>query len=1602
MLFKRLNLATRVLVLVGLSTGLLGFQTQETPRDETYLVRLTEPSVLERLLADRASGRLLSVRRGLKSTRAQDYRSAVEASQSRLIGALDPGVRVLSRKSILLNLLVVECSEEAAQQLQLLADVQAVYPNRKLYPLLDVAPRQIGAGAAWDLVGDPDSAGAGVRIGIIDSGIAAKHPMFDGEGFEAPQGFPKGDLENVNPKVIVARTYVLPEYGYEEQENQSTEDEIVVGHGTGVAGIAAGRWVESLQGMIRGIAPRAFLGNYKVFGTPGLNDTAPEAGVIAAIEDAVVDEMDILKLSLGGITSVPGEGDLQAEAIRLATEAGVLCVISAGNEGPGSLTIKVPGISPDALTVGSISHKRVLLPYLSIASDVAAVPFDLKSFPYQPATPVPEQTGPLMITSLSPLDPDEEACLALPDGSLAGGVALARSGNCSFQDQADHVFAAGATGLVIYVATESLPETSLESDGPVAVIGWRDGSLLRDLLENQGDVSIIFGAETDRLAFPDPTTESLSSTSSRGPSIDLLIKPDLLAPGERVLTASKQVEPAPGFRNFSGTSFSTPLVAGAAAVFKGLHPEWGPRAIKSALVNTASPEVGGEGEVPRVIETGNGKLNLAAAVDAQVTADPVSLSFGFRTNELGFEQSHTTGLSNHAARQQDCEVQILESQSNSSVELTTNSPTFSLGDGATHDLVATAVSDDPQPGVFEGKLRIDCGDETPSLTLPYWGVVVAAGPEFMRVAQDGSADVTSVKTALEVAGPGSIIEIKDSETYAANLTIGQNIGGVRLDGLTLRAAENSSPTIEASRFASAISVSQVKDILIEGLHIRGGRGGVSFSEATGVVRYNLIEKTEFNTDSSGVDIRLSRVHVYDNVIRDNGDAGVFVMDASAIVQENEITGNGGEGVWAHRGIVSIFDNSISDNTEGAGIFLADSFGLVKGNEIRGSLDFRGGDGVRALILTEAWIQDNRIEGNRRRGVGLFRDATAGLLRNEISENQEAGLHLESGSSAQLFSSKLLGNGVGISVFDSELLVQDTVVAQSTLKGDGSGLVLRGGIVEAYNVTVFGNAGFGLDLEGEATIANSVFFENLSGDLGSFPPASVLNSLIGDGQLEGMDDNFADDPLLSDPLGGDFSLLPGSPAIDRGSDTFPAEAADLDGHQRVVDGDLNGTAVIDLGAAEFGSGFAPALVVPILSAAGLDFAGLAITNTFHKTAQVKVRTYPALGSPAGALDELELELEPLTQYSVLIEDLPGGMTAGWLEVLSTEPDSIAITLGGDQRLQMMDGIGLARPLLSPLWFAEIHSGDSSETRLLLINPEDESVEVALTWHGPDGKDIKQHLSIESKGMIQDTVETLFGTKSGLEDGYVSARVEETEGGPDDPKLFGLQLFGTSESQAALPALEAATADELILPHLYLGAGLVNHLSVINTGAAREIVLELMDKKGELVSVSQSNLDSGGFLQVDLAQLFQVDGNVDGWLRLSPGVDIVASHVVASETGSFLAALPLQAAGAREVVIGPVATTEDFFTGLGLLNNSEDGVLSTIELFDPAAGRLGVHFLTLEPGEKQSRVLFELMSIVRDQSGGFVRIRSTSPIYTVGSLGAQRLNFLTLLPPHVLVE
>ena len=226
------------------------------------------------------------------------------------------------------------------------------------------------------------NAGRNIRIGIIDSGINPAHPMFDDSGLSAPICFDCGDLAFTNNKVIVARNYVLPIYGL-NPEPDTPEDKL--GHGSQVAAIAAGRRVSAPLAQIQGIAPLAFLGNYRVFGTRGINSTTTSAAVIAAVNDAVADGMNVLNLSLGGDAMDPAT-DPEQITIANATAMGVVVVIAGGNSGPGLGTITSPGTSPAAITVGASSNERIFAGALEI--DAVSVPPGLEQIPYAPGEDV--------------------------------------------------------------------------------------------------------------------------------------------------------------------------------------------------------------------------------------------------------------------------------------------------------------------------------------------------------------------------------------------------------------------------------------------------------------------------------------------------------------------------------------------------------------------------------------------------------------------------------------------------------------------------------------------------------------------------------------------------------------------------------------------------------------------------------------------------------------------------------------------------------------------------------------------------------------------------------------------------------------------------------------------------------------------------------------------------------------------------------------------------------------------------------------------------------------------------------------------------------------
>src|SRR6185369_11196453 len=187
------------------------------------------------------------------------------------------------------------------------------------------------------------------------------HPFFNPAGYTMPPGFPKGDTAYTTPKVIVARSFPSPDTSWKYAKVPFDPQES--DHATHVAGIAAGDYSPNAiagRGPLSGVAPRAYLGNYKVLTYPtknfGLNGNAPE--IAAGVEAAVRDGMDVINLSLGEAEIEPAR-DIVVAAINAAADAGVVATIAAGNdfEDYGRGSVSSPGSALKAITAAAVSKQ---------------------------------------------------------------------------------------------------------------------------------------------------------------------------------------------------------------------------------------------------------------------------------------------------------------------------------------------------------------------------------------------------------------------------------------------------------------------------------------------------------------------------------------------------------------------------------------------------------------------------------------------------------------------------------------------------------------------------------------------------------------------------------------------------------------------------------------------------------------------------------------------------------------------------------------------------------------------------------------------------------------------------------------------------------------------------------------------------------------------------------------------------------------------------------------------------------------------------------------------------------------------------------------------
>ncbi|MFZ0429814.1 MAG: S8 family serine peptidase, partial [Acidobacteriota bacterium] len=1169
-------------------------QAAGRPAEGLYIIRLRRPSLAEYLISSRTGGTNLRVQARTRSAEAYDAQLRLEQQSFIDRISADPRLSVRAGCTFLVNVVFVQGEQATVEGLRSDPEVSGVYRSQPRYPMLDNAVGMIGAPDLWGSLGGISQAGRGVKIAVIDSGIYQDHPMFRGDGLTPPPGFPKfdpsrpGDVQYTNNKVIVARTFWRDFPDPNQTEDRTPADQ--QGHGSRVASIAAGGVADAPLGTIEGVAPMAFLGNYKIFGS-GVNTTTTTNAVIAAIDQAAQDEMDVINLSLGGPPLDPGT-DPEQEAIANAVELGIVVVAAAGNLGPEAETVTSPGTSPDAITVGAVTNGRTFGPAIEIGP-AGSVPQDLRTIAYTPGldVSVPNAVGPYSLASVAEWDSSEEICesVSIPTGALSGKIALVKRGNCTFQVKADQVFDAGAAALVVYdnVRGESTVMLFDSVRGPSVMIQRDDGEALRDLIRSgpAAPLTALIRPSTEEFALP-AEGDVVATFSGRGPNLDGSLKPDLLAVGTEIYAASNR--PNTFSQGSGGTSFSTPMVSGAAALLHQLHPGWSPQAIKSALVSTAAKTPHVEDQPAHLTQMGNGRLDLSRLASLDSIVEPVSISFGFLSGTEG-TPSKTLTIRNlgTSQRQYSLRFEPWLDAADTGVSLSQTHLVLPGRDSAQVE-VSLDVSALPEGETLEGFVVVSGGSGEPDLTIPVWGALVTEDPSVtLEVSQQDPTAFHSLAAAIQAAGQGNLIEITDSGTYNAPGTIRINAQGVPLNGLRIRGRSGENPVIEPSPLAQGdpvLSISGVQRFALEGLHIRGGQYGIAFYQSSGLVKDCLVDVDPGSALGFGIRMNQSRIQIYGTHITGTDGSGVSVLDSEALLQGSRIgdedSGNpihGSAVTVATSGSTALFDNTLQGGPSNhPGLDVNASTVLIKGNRI---FDFSGAaaPGIRVTSgLSQLEAVDNLIENNGGEGLLLLNGATADLSGNRWLHNGSAGLRLQSGTLLTGRAETILQNSQGILAFGAGLNLTDSLVAFSQDQGIGS----TDSLLQLINDTVFGNGSAGISVSGGSAtlVANSISYGNQAGqDLVGVSPAVSIHNLVGNQGPEAGAAASDAGPLQS-PESGNFAPAAGSAAIDGGRDDFVEPAAtDLDGHRRVVDGDGRNGAQVDIGALEFASDTIPPLI-----------------------------------------------------------------------------------------------------------------------------------------------------------------------------------------------------------------------------------------------------------------------------------------------------------------------------------------------------------------------------------------------------------------------------------------
>ncbi|KAK9281203.1 hypothetical protein L1049_004098 [Liquidambar formosana] len=340
-------------------------------------------------------------------------------------------------------------------------------------------------------------------------------------------------------------------------------------------------------GVARGMAPSAHIAIYKVCWLNGCYSS----DILAAMDVAIRDGVDVLSLSLGGFP-IPLYDDSIAIGSFRAMEWGISVICAAGNNGP--IQNSVANEAPWIATVGASTIDRKFPAIVRMGNGKI-----LYGESMYPGNHLRSAGKELELVYVTGGDRGSEYCFAgsLPRAKVRGKMVVCDRGVNGRAEKGQAVKEAGGAAMILANTFLNQEDDSVDAHVlPATLIGFAESLHLKGYINStrRPMARIEFGGTV----IGKSRAPAVAQFSSRGPSLTnpSILKPDVIAPGVNIIAAWPQnLGPSSlpedsrrvNFTVMSGTSMACPHVSGIAALIRSAYPKWTPAAIKSALMTTA-------------------------------------------------------------------------------------------------------------------------------------------------------------------------------------------------------------------------------------------------------------------------------------------------------------------------------------------------------------------------------------------------------------------------------------------------------------------------------------------------------------------------------------------------------------------------------------------------------------------------------------------------------------------------------------------------------------------------------------------------------------------------------------------------------------------------------------------------------------------------------------------------------------------------------------------------------------------------------------------------------------------------------------------------------